>query len=65
MPSEIAEMEGLQGSSVVRQLIIRVCDQLGAGEIRLIDSTPEEATAVKKRLDLNRGKRRERPQKIK
>jgi hypothetical protein len=35
MPSEIADMEGLKGSSVVRQLIIRVSDQLRAGEIRL------------------------------
>jgi hypothetical protein len=45
MPSEIAEMEGLKGSSSVRQLIIRVSDQLRAGEIRLIDFTPEKAAA--------------------
>jgi hypothetical protein len=31
MPSEIAEMGGLKGSSTVRQLIIRVSDQLRAG----------------------------------
>jgi len=41
MPSEIAEMEGLKGSSAVR--IIRVSDQLRAGEIRLIYATPEES----------------------
>jgi hypothetical protein len=30
MPSEIVEMEGLKGSSTVRQLIIRVSDQIRA-----------------------------------
>jgi DNA-directed RNA polymerase specialized sigma24 family protein len=65
MPSEIAEMEGLQGSSVVRQLIIRVSDQLRAGEIRLIDTSPEESAAAKKRLDEQREKRRGRGLKFK
>lgn len=65
MPSEIAEMEGMKGSSTVRQLIIRVSDQLRAGEIRLIDSTPEEKTAAKLRLDDHRGKRRERDKRSK
>ena len=60
LPSEIAEMEGLQGSSSVRQLIIRVSDQLQAGEIKLIDATPEEAKTAKKRLDSHRAKRRAR-----
>ena len=60
MPSEIAEMEGLKGSSSVRQLIIRVSDQLKAGEIRLIETTPEESKAAKARLDAFRKKRRER-----
>ena len=60
MPSEIAEMEGLEGSSSVRQLIIRVSDQLKAGEIRLIETTPKESKAAKARLDTNRKKRRER-----
>ncbi len=51
-PSEIAEMEGLdRRSSSVRQLIIRVSDQLKAGEISLIEVTPEEAQAAKARLD--------------
>jgi hypothetical protein len=60
-PSEIAEMEGLdKKSSSVRQLIIRVSDQLKAGEISLIETTPEEAEAAKTRLDANRKKRRER-----
>jgi hypothetical protein len=62
MPSEIAEMEGMQGSSVVRQLIIRVSDQLRAGEIRLIDTTPGEEANAKKRLENKRRKRRERNQ---
>ena len=65
MPSEIAEMEGMKGSSTVRQLIIRVSDQLKAGEIRLIDSTPEESAEAKSRLDANRGKRRERHERSK
>jgi DNA-directed RNA polymerase specialized sigma24 family protein len=51
MPSEIAEIEGMKGSSSVRQLIIRASDQLRAGEIRLIDTTPEESAAAKLRLD--------------
>jgi hypothetical protein len=60
-PSEIAEMEGLdKRSSSVRQLIIRVSDQLKAGEIRLIETTPGEAEAAKARLDEIRKKRRER-----
>jgi len=63
LPSEIAEMEGLKGSSTVRQLIIRVSDKLRAGEIRLIESTPEEAAAAKKRLEDQRGKRRDRKNK--
>ena len=59
-PSEIAEMEGMKGSSSVRQLIIRVSDQLKAGEISLIETTPEESKAAKTRLDTYRKKRRER-----
>ncbi len=58
MPSEIAEMEGLTGSSVVRQLIIRVSDQLRAGGIRLIESTPDEEEAAKRRPEEQQGKRR-------
>ena len=65
MPSEIAEMEGMKGSSAVRQLIIRVSDQLRAGEIRLIDTTPEEEAAAKLRLEEHRKKRRERHEKSK
>jgi len=41
LPSEIAEMEGIKGSSSVRQLIIRVSDQLAAGEIKLIQQDDE------------------------
>jgi hypothetical protein len=60
-PSEIAELEGLdKNSSSVRQLIIRVSDQLQAGEISLIETTPEEAEAAKARLDSQCKKRRER-----
>ncbi len=51
-PSEIAEMEGLdKRNSSVRQLVIRVSDQLKAGEISLMEVTPEEAQAAKARLD--------------
>ncbi len=58
---KIAEMEGLdRKNSSVRQLIIRVSDQLKAGEIRLIEVTPEEAQAAKARLDDHNAKRRER-----
>jgi hypothetical protein len=60
MLAEIKEMEGLKGSSSVSQLITRVSDQLRVGEIRLIDTTPEESAAAKLRLDSHRGKRRER-----
>ena len=60
LPSEIAEMESIKGSSSVRQLIIRVSDQLAAGEIKLIEVTPEESAAAKARLDEVRKKRRER-----
>ena len=61
LPSEIAELEGLdKRSSSVRQLIIRVSDQLAAGEINLIEVTPEESEEAKARLDEHRKKRRER-----
>jgi hypothetical protein len=42
------------------QLIIRVSDQLKAGEIMLIDCTPQEAREAKERLEHHRAKRRER-----
>ena len=58
MPSEIAEMEGLKGASSVKQLIIRVSDQLREGEIRLVDFTPEKAAAqVKERRAAQRRER--------
>ncbi len=60
-PSEIAEMEGMdKKNSSVRQLIIRVSDQLKAGEISLIEVTPEEGLAAKARIDTHNVKRRER-----
>jgi hypothetical protein len=37
-----------------------VSDQLRAGEINLIETTPEETEAAKARLDTQRKKRRER-----
>jgi hypothetical protein len=59
--SEIAELEGLdKNNSSVRQLIISVSDQLKAGEISLIETTPEEAEAAKTRLNSHRKKRRKR-----
>ena len=61
MPSEIAEMEGLDKKrNSVRGLIIRVSDQLKAGEISLIETTPKESKAAKTRLITYRKKRRER-----
>jgi DNA-directed RNA polymerase specialized sigma24 family protein len=60
-PSEIAELEGLdKKSSSVRQLIIRVSDQLAAGEISLIEIGPDEAEAAKARLERHRARRRGR-----
>lgn len=53
-------MEGMNGSSSVRQLIIRVSDQLAAGEIKLTEYTEEESQAAKIRHDEKRAKRRER-----
>ena len=38
----------------------RISDQLKAGEIRLIETTPQESAAAKARLDEVRKKRRER-----
>jgi len=40
--------------------MITVRDYLKAGEIRLIETTPEEAEAAKARLDEVRKKRRDR-----
>ena len=65
-PSEIAELEGLdKRSSSVRQLIIRVSDQLAAGEIKLTEYTEEESQAAKKRLEERKAKRRARHSKKK
>jgi hypothetical protein len=44
----------------VWKLIIRFSDQLAAGEIKLIEITPEESAAAKTRLDEVRKKRRAR-----
>jgi len=59
-PSEIAELEGLdKKNSSVRQLIIRISDQLKAGELALIEVSEEEAAAAKARLDTQRKNRRD------
>jgi hypothetical protein len=61
LPSEIAELEGLdKHNNSVRQLIIRVSDQLAAGEIKLTEYTEEESQAARARLEEKRAKRRER-----
>jgi DNA-directed RNA polymerase specialized sigma24 family protein len=57
-PSEIAELEGVKHPSMVRGMIIRVSDQLRAGEIRLWEAEPEEAEAAKSRLHTTRNKLR-------
>ncbi|MGA9539223.1 MAG: hypothetical protein WBR24_25245 [Desulfobacterales bacterium] len=59
-PSEIAELEGMKGSSSVGQLIIRVSDQLKAGEIKLTEYTDEESQVARARLEEQRAKRRDR-----
>jgi hypothetical protein len=58
-PAEIARLEGKEPSNV-RGLIIRVSDQLRAGEISLFEFDRDEAEAAKARLDAKRKKRRER-----
>ena len=50
----------MKGCSSVRQLIIRVSDQLAAGEIKLTEYTEEESQAAKARLEELRAKRRVR-----
>jgi hypothetical protein len=50
----------MNGSSSVRQLIIRVSDQLATGEIKLTEYTEEESQAARARLEGHRAKRRER-----
>ena len=40
--NEIEEIKGMKSSSAVRQLIIRVSDQLKTGEINSVITTPEE-----------------------
>ena len=47
-------------TATVRQLIIRVSDQLKAGEIKLIEVSEEESAAAKARLNEVRKKRRDR-----
>jgi hypothetical protein len=59
-PAEIARMEGVKHPSEVRALIIRVSDQLRAGEISLLEVDQGEAEAAKAKLDAQREKRRER-----
>jgi hypothetical protein len=60
-PAEIARLEGKEStSSAVRGMIIRVSDQLRAGELSLFEFDQEEAEAAKARLDAQRKKRRER-----
>jgi hypothetical protein len=53
-------MERIKGSSSIRQLIIRVSDQLRCGEIRLFEVCEKEASEAKARLHSHREKRRER-----
>lgn len=49
-------MKDIKGSIPVRQLLIRVSDQLSAGEIKLIEVTLGESVAAKKRLESHRHK---------
>jgi hypothetical protein len=42
---------------LIKELMIRVLDYLKAGEIRFIETTPEESEAANVRLDSHRKKR--------
>jgi len=57
-PSQIAEIEGLKNADSVSALIIRVSDQLRAGEIELFPVSEKEALEAKARLDEVRERRR-------
>jgi len=57
-PTQIAEIEGLKNSASVSALIIRVSDQLRAGEIELFPVSQLEALEAKARLDEVRERRR-------
>ena len=59
-PTEIARMEGGKYPSEVSALIIRVSDQLRAGEISLLEVDQGEAEAAKAKLDARRAQRRAR-----
>jgi len=60
-PAEIAHMEGVKNPPGVRALIIRVSDQLRAGEISLFEADePEKAEEAKAKLEAKRKQRRER-----
>jgi hypothetical protein len=59
-PAEIARMEGVKNPQGVRGMIIRVSDQLRAGEISLFEVDRGEAEAAKDRLEAKRAQRRER-----
>lgn len=59
-PTEIARMEGVKHPAEVRALIIRVSDQLRAGEISLLEVDRGEAEAAKAKLDARRAQRRAR-----
>jgi ParB-like chromosome segregation protein Spo0J len=58
-PAEIAKLEGKQPRAV-QGMIIRVSDQLRAGELSLFELDQEEAETAKARLEAKRKKRRER-----
>jgi len=57
-PTQIAEIEGLKNADSVSALIIRVSDQLRAGEIELFPVSEKEALEAKARLDAVRERRR-------
>lgn len=61
-PSQIAELEGLKNADSVSALIIRVSDQLRAGEIELFPTSSSEKIEAKARLDAVRERRRKHRQ---
>ena len=57
--SEIMEILSIKSPSHITNSIKRVSDLIQAGELDLIETTPEEAEAAKNRLDNERKQRRE------
>ena len=60
MVPEICQLENIKHYTQAWQMIRTVGDQLKANEISLLDVTPEEREAVKKRLDMKEAKKQKK-----